>query len=75
MNCVAPSLTRTPLAKALDELRDHGQHHCCPARHPRLGEPDDVAALGSLLLDKDAGWITGQIIGVDGGRSMLRTKG
>jgi NAD(P)-dependent dehydrogenase (short-subunit alcohol dehydrogenase family) len=42
---------------------------------PRLGEPDDVAALGALLLDRDAGWITGQIIGVDGGRSTLRTKG
>jgi NAD(P)-dependent dehydrogenase (short-subunit alcohol dehydrogenase family) len=41
----------------------------------RLGEPDDIAALAAFLLSPDAGWITGQIVGVDGGRSMLRTKG
>jgi NAD(P)-dependent dehydrogenase (short-subunit alcohol dehydrogenase family) len=45
--------------------------------HPlqRLGEADDVAALGAFLLSPAAAWITGQIIGVDGGRSSLRTKG
>jgi NAD(P)-dependent dehydrogenase (short-subunit alcohol dehydrogenase family) len=45
--------------------------------HPlqRLGEADDIAPLAALLLSPDAGWISGQIIGVDGGRSSLRTKG
>jgi NAD(P)-dependent dehydrogenase (short-subunit alcohol dehydrogenase family) len=45
--------------------------------HPiaRLGEPDDAAALAAFLLSANAGWITGQVIGVDGGRSTLRTKG
>jgi NAD(P)-dependent dehydrogenase (short-subunit alcohol dehydrogenase family) len=37
-------------------------------------EPDDVAAIVDVLLTPDAGWITGQVIGVDGGRPYLRTK-
>ena len=41
----------------------------------RLGEGADIAPLAALLLSDDASWITGQIIGVDGGRSSLRTKG
>jgi NAD(P)-dependent dehydrogenase (short-subunit alcohol dehydrogenase family) len=41
----------------------------------RLGEPDDIAAMAAFLLTPDSGWITGQVIGVDGGRSTLRTKG
>jgi NAD(P)-dependent dehydrogenase (short-subunit alcohol dehydrogenase family) len=45
--------------------------------HPlqRLGEARDSAALAGFLLSDDASWITGQIIGVDGGRSRLRVKG
>ncbi len=42
---------------------------------PRLGEAEDAAALADFLLSPAAGWITGQVFGVDGGRSTLRTKG
>jgi NAD(P)-dependent dehydrogenase (short-subunit alcohol dehydrogenase family) len=42
---------------------------------PRLGEAEDIAAAAAFLLSPDAGWITGQVLGVDGGRSSLRTKG
>jgi NAD(P)-dependent dehydrogenase (short-subunit alcohol dehydrogenase family) len=42
--------------------------------HPlrRLGTAEDSASLAAFLLSSDAGWITGQVIGVDGGRATLR---
>ena len=41
---------------------------------PRLGTADDMAALAGFLLSPDSGWITGQIIGVDGGRSTVKSR-
>lgn len=74
VNAVAPSLIETPLASALTA---NPQMAASIAQlHPmqRIGQPDDVAAMTSFLLSEKSGWITGQIIGVDGGRSRLRTK-
>jgi NAD(P)-dependent dehydrogenase (short-subunit alcohol dehydrogenase family) len=75
VNCIAPSLTRTPLAAGFTANEATAQ--AIASLHPlqRLGEADDVAALGALLVSPDSSWITGQVIGVDGGRSSLRTKG
>jgi NAD(P)-dependent dehydrogenase (short-subunit alcohol dehydrogenase family) len=75
VNCIAPSLTRTPLAKALTGNEQMAAAIAQMHPLPRLGEPEDVAALAAFLASDEAGWITGQIIGVDGGRSSLRTKG
>jgi NAD(P)-dependent dehydrogenase (short-subunit alcohol dehydrogenase family) len=33
-----------------------------------------MAGLGAFLMSPDSGWITGQVIGVDGGRSSLRGR-
>jgi NAD(P)-dependent dehydrogenase (short-subunit alcohol dehydrogenase family) len=41
----------------------------------RLGEAHDIAGLAAFLISDEASWITGQIIGADGGRSSLRVKG
>lgn len=75
VNCIAPSLTRTPLAAPL--TRNPAMAEAIAKQHPipRLGEPDDPAALAAFLLSDQAGWITGQVIGVDGGRATLRGKG
>jgi enoyl-[acyl-carrier-protein] reductase (NADH) len=43
----------------------------CTPLH-RVGEPEDVAALVRFLIGPEAGWITGQNVGVDGGHSIRR---
>ncbi len=75
VNAIAPSLVQTPLAAAItsnDALaKGIAQLHAVP----RLGEPEDIAAVAAFLLRKESSWITGQVIAVDGGRSRVRTKG
>lgn len=75
VNAIAPSLTDTPLAKAIT-----GQPAMAQAlgqMHPlaRLGTAADSARMAAFLVSDEADWITGQVIGVDGGRSTLRVKG
>jgi NAD(P)-dependent dehydrogenase (short-subunit alcohol dehydrogenase family) len=75
VNAIAPSLTKTPLAKALTGSEQMATAIAQMHPLPRLGEPEDVAGLAAFLASDEASWITGQIIGVDGGRSSLRVKG
>ena len=75
VNCIAPSLTRSGIAAGMTENATlakaiAGQHPI-----PRLGEGDDAGALAAFLLGEEAGWITGQVFAVDGGRSTVRTRG
>jgi len=75
VNCIAPSLIRTKLAASL--TGNPAMAGAIAQLHAlqRLGEPEDVAPLAALLVSEQGSWITGQVIGVDGGRSSLRTKG
>lgn len=75
VNCVAPSLTRTRIAEPLTKSPQMADAIAKLHPLPRLGEGDDPAALADFLLSDAAGWITGQTIGVDGGRSTVRSKG
>ena len=74
VNAIAPSLTRTPLAEGILSSEQMAASMAGLHALQRLGTPADMAALAAFLVSPEAGWITGQIIGVDGGRSTLRTK-
>ncbi len=73
VNALAPSLTNTPLAASLLSTED--KREASNKRHPlgRYGTPDDLAAAAEFLLSEDSSWMTGQIVGIDGGLSTLRT--
>jgi NAD(P)-dependent dehydrogenase (short-subunit alcohol dehydrogenase family) len=74
VNCVAPGLTRTDMAAAL--LQNEAVAKASAAMHAlgRVGEPDDVASAICWLLDREQGWVTGQVIGVDGGLATIQAR-
>ncbi|MCV2396229.1 SDR family oxidoreductase [Actinotalea sp. M2MS4P-6] len=65
VNALAPAVVRTQFARALYE----GREDEVAARYPlgRLGTPEDVADAAGFLCSDEAGWITGQVLGLDGG--------
>jgi len=72
VNVVAPSLTETPLAMAL--LGTPEKKEASAKRHPmgRYGKPEDLSSAISYLLSDDSSWVTGQVLGVDGGMGNLK---
>lgn len=73
VNVIAPSLTNTPLAGSL--LNTEEKREASAKRHPlqRIGDAGEMAQLVSFLLSDSSSWITGQVIGVDGGMGSLKT--
>ena len=73
VNCIAPSITDTPLASGL--LNSDSKREANAQRHPmkKIGSASDIAQMAAFLLSDKAGWITGQVYGVDGGISSLRS--
>ena len=71
VNCIAPSLSKSKMAKNI--IKNQKIEESIAKMHPlkRIGEGSDIASLSKFLLSKDSSWITGQIIGVDGGRSTI----
>lgn len=72
VNAIALSLSLTPMAAPI--VGSDRMAEAIAELHPlkRLGKAEDAASLAAFLLSPDAGWITGQVIGVDGGRGTLR---
>ncbi len=74
VNCVAPGLTRTPLTASLtgNELTLKASS----ALHPlgRIGEPDEVASAIRWFLSPEQGWVTGQVLAVDGGLGSVQAR-
>lgn len=71
VNGVAPGFVDTPMLRSAEErqllggsIEDNIER--TPVR--RVGRPEDIAAACAFLISDDAGYITGQILGVNGGR-------
>ncbi|MBV6646841.1 MAG: SDR family oxidoreductase [Cyclobacteriaceae bacterium] len=72
VNCIAPSVVDTPLAQRL--VGTDAKKEASERRHPlaRIGQPIDIAEAAHYLLSDRAGWITGQVLGIDGGLSSIK---
>ena len=71
VNCIAPSLTKSKISEFL--LKNEKMAESIAKMHPlkRVGEGNDSSSMAKFLLSEESSWITGQIFGVDGGRSSL----
>jgi NAD(P)-dependent dehydrogenase (short-subunit alcohol dehydrogenase family) len=75
VNSIAPGPVRTELFNSTNPPGSAGEAHyisMIPMGH--LGTVDDVTALAAFVLGEEAGWITGQILRVDGGASIGRNQ-
>lgn len=72
VNVIAPSLSDTSLAAQL--LSSEEKRMASAKRHPlqRIGLPEDSAQLAAFLLSDKSSWMTGQIIGLDGGLGNIK---
>lgn len=73
-NVVAPGLVSSPLTAGL--LNNELALNASKAMHPlgRIGSPEEIARAILFFLEPGNSWITGQVLGVDGGLSAVRAK-
>jgi NAD(P)-dependent dehydrogenase (short-subunit alcohol dehydrogenase family) len=73
VNCVAPGLVETPLTSKITS--NEGALKASLALHPlgRAGKPEQIASAIAWLLDPENDWVTGQVMGVDGGLGTVRS--
>jgi NAD(P)-dependent dehydrogenase (short-subunit alcohol dehydrogenase family) len=71
VNAVPPGFIDTPMLRAAEERGNLGDIEKTIAATPvrRIGKPEDIAAACAFLVSEEAGYITGQILGVNGGRN------
>lgn len=69
VNCIPPTLVDTPMARKAEAAGDFPSIDAIAkfVPIPRPGTPDDIAAAAAFLCSDDASYITGQLIGVNGG--------
>src|SRR5882757_527273 len=70
-NAVAPGFTATEAIQSAPQWPDLQAAALRRIRGPRVGAPDDIAALVAFLLSQEGEWINGQVINIDGG-TVLR---
>jgi len=69
VNCVAPGFIRTAMTDELDDKQKDAINTRIPMG--RMGEGDDIGAAVAYLASKEASYITGQVLHVNGGMAML----
>jgi NAD(P)-dependent dehydrogenase (short-subunit alcohol dehydrogenase family) len=69
VNTIPPGVIDTPMARRAEGAGSIGKIEKIAARIPvgRAGTPEDIAAVCAFLCSEEAGYITGQVIGVNGG--------
>lgn len=74
VNAVAPGLVESPMSRSI--TTNEAALKASIAMHPlgRIGTPDDVASAVSWLLGPDSAWVTGQVVGVDGGLATVKGR-
>ncbi len=72
INCIAPSITDTPLAASLLGTPEKADANA--QRHPlkRVGNVEDLSNAVAFLLSEKSSWMTGQVLKVDGGMSVIK---
>jgi NAD(P)-dependent dehydrogenase (short-subunit alcohol dehydrogenase family) len=73
-NAVAPGLVRTRMTARITDNETAEKASTRLHALGRLGRPEDVARAIVWLLDSDQDWVTGQVIGVDGGLASVRPR-
>ncbi|HET6950302.1 MAG TPA: SDR family NAD(P)-dependent oxidoreductase [Acidimicrobiales bacterium] len=72
VNTIPPGFVDTPMLRASDAKGLLGKgidHHIKLTPVRRVGRPEDIAAMCSFLCRDEAGYVTGQVLGVNGGRN------
>lgn len=65
VNCIAPGVIDTPMNKDFDEETINALKEETPVG--RIGNPEEIAKAVLFFAEEDSGFITGQVLGVDGG--------
>jgi NAD(P)-dependent dehydrogenase (short-subunit alcohol dehydrogenase family) len=72
VNSIRPGLIRTELVALVIDSPELSEDYRLNTPLPRVGEVEDIANAAVFLLSDLAGWITGQVINVDGGQLVRR---
>jgi NAD(P)-dependent dehydrogenase (short-subunit alcohol dehydrogenase family) len=72
VNSIRPGLIRTDMVAAITDSPELSEDYRACTPLPRIGEAEDIANMAMFLLSDAAGWVTGQVINVDGGHLLRR---
>jgi NAD(P)-dependent dehydrogenase (short-subunit alcohol dehydrogenase family) len=72
VNAVMPSVVKTPMASILSDDEFSRNEYLSLMPISRIGRPEDVGSIVGFLLSDEASWMTGQVIGVDGGHTIRK---